>query len=1179
MKISDVNYPEPLLNVLRDGRLVVFAGAGVSMGSPAELPDFGELARRIAKGTGLTIRDDETEDQFLGRIKDGGPDVHQLAAQVLQPNDSEPTKLHRNLLRLYTNPEKVRIVTTNFDMLFEQAADDIFNTAPEVFQAPALPLGQRFQGIVHIHGSVNEPIEMVLTAQDFGRAYLTEADGWARRFLVDLFANYTVLFVGYSHQDTIMTYLTPSLPPDGRQLRFALIGDLRSDDRDHWRRMGVETVTFHQEDANDFTVLDAAVGGLANLIHLGTLEWQHKITAVASGYPPMELIDDENTGIIEHALSDPVKTRFFVETAEAPEWIDWLDGRGHLSALFTGGELSQRDQSLVRWLVSRFAIVHDGALFALIARHGRRLNPTLWWQLSRQMKESIPLSPDSAVTTRWVLCLTSVIPTDADEYALSCLAEACARVGATDSLLRVYEAMAERIDRAPPPTEWHDSNPFRDALQEMLSEYIKPNMREMAEPLLAVTTMRLNSRHAVLAAWAGGDATRDGDNSSRSAIEPHDQDDLNRDIDPLIDTARECLEWLAFNRADVARLWSERYVGSGAPLLRRLAVHTLSARTDLSADDKIAWLLDKCDINENEVLHEIFRAASIAYPYAGSERRSAFINAVLAYHWPQETEPDQERYTALRHFRWLHWLSEAAPDCELTRQTLTNIREQYPGFQPPEHPDFAHYHGSEVEWGTQSPWTIDALLARPADEALLSQLEYQHTEAGVSDRYDRWEFLRPVAEAAKKNPSWGLDLADSMVSSSRWNCDLWQHVIQAWAATELDAVELNRVLPHLSTDELHQAYAHDIAHALCSIARTASVPEPDQWLSKANDIAAALQQYAVIADVPKITTSIGGGPQEFDWMVIAINHPFGALAQFWVQSIGLWRRQQETPPPSLNDEYCSALDGILQDNGVAGKLGRMILARSFLFLHDVDETWAVQNLIPLLNPGHSEFVHAWDGLTYCGPMTPRPAELLREPFLKAVEHINCELAGFRQQRFITKYIETFVWFATGPTDEWITKLITHGDAEVRRRFAMEIGRHLHTLDDARQKEWWNTWLRGYWEKRLLRVPVQLDCAEIEFMLDWPTQLPAVYSEAVDLAVRMRTVPLPRGTIIYRIRKSGLVTQHPEAVAKLLIYLGKANLQPSTWHAAKEIFDELLQSNLDSETEASLREIIAKTGLW
>ena len=95
---------------------------------------------------------------------------------------------------------------------------------------------------------------MVLTHRDFGRAYLTESDGWARRFLIGLFANYTVLFVGYSHNDTIMTYLTPSLPPDGGQQRFALIGD-RSDDSDHWHRMGVEPVTFHQTDVDDFSGL------------------------------------------------------------------------------------------------------------------------------------------------------------------------------------------------------------------------------------------------------------------------------------------------------------------------------------------------------------------------------------------------------------------------------------------------------------------------------------------------------------------------------------------------------------------------------------------------------------------------------------------------------------------------------------------------------------------------------------------------------------------------------------------------------------------------------------------------------------------------------------------------------------------------------------------------------------
>ena len=179
MRIGGVEFPEPLLNALRDGRLVVFAGAGVSMGPPASLPDFGGLARQVAEGTGLSTGEGEPEDRFLGLLKSAGTDVHQIAAQRLQQNNPEPTALHRDLLRLYPRAEDIRMVTTNFDLLFEEAANGLFSSGPRIFHAPVLPLGERFQGIVHIHGSVNEPEETVLTSKDFGHAYLTEADGWA----------------------------------------------------------------------------------------------------------------------------------------------------------------------------------------------------------------------------------------------------------------------------------------------------------------------------------------------------------------------------------------------------------------------------------------------------------------------------------------------------------------------------------------------------------------------------------------------------------------------------------------------------------------------------------------------------------------------------------------------------------------------------------------------------------------------------------------------------------------------------------------------------------------------------------------------------------------------------------------------------------------------------------------
>ena len=1179
MQIAGVDFPQPLLNALRDRRLVVFAGAGVSIGTPALLPNFKGLARQIAEGTGLTIAEFEPEDRFLGRLKDAGPDVHRRAAQILQTNEPKYTDLHLNLLRLYTAPENVRIVTTNFDPLFEQAAADVFNLTPKVFQAPALPLGQRFQGIVHIHGAVDDPTEMVLTSQDFGRAYLTEADGWARRFLVDLFANYTVLFIGYSHQDTIMTYLTPSLPPDGNQQRFALVGDWKSEDQGHWRRMGVEPVPFQQADADDFGSLDSAVAGLADLLSRGTLDWQREIAEIASRYPPVGPTDDESAGTVEHALSDPVETRFFAESAELPEWIEWLDSRGHLTALFNDGELSQRDQTLLHWLVSRFALTHDSTVFALTGRHGNRLNPAFWQSLSWKMQDCLQESPDPAVLTRWVLFLASAIPKEADEVALSWLAEACAAVGATDGLLRVYEALTDGFDRAPPSDQWISSVMFHYQAQQMLSEHIKPNLAEVAESLLAVTTMRLNARHAVLNAWGQSDPTWHSDNIRRSAIEPHEQDDIAGEVDPLVDVARECLEWLAVNRPDAARLWSERHASSQAPLLRRLAVHTLSARTDLSPADKIAWLLECCDIHDIATHHEIFRAASIIYPQAGSERRSDLIDAVLAYRRPQETQPDNDLYTAVHHFTWLHWLSEAAPDCELTSQSLDDIWKQLPEFQPSEHPDFILYHQAGIQSGDQSRWTADALLARSAAEVLPDLLAYQPTDQQRFGGHDRWAMLRAVEGAAQTDASWGLELADAMAGIGERHSDLWNHVIVAWGKADLDQEGVRRVLSHLSSEELHRQYVREIARVLYELVGKADGSETTGLPGEANSIAAALHQHANIVEVPNFTSSLGGVPQDVDWLHKAINHPSGILAEFWAESIALWCRQQETPPQSLSDEYCAALDCIVQDDSDAGKLGRTVLAKYFPLLLWVDETWTRQNLIPLLDPVCSEFLSAWDGLTHCRPMPPQTAELLREPFLKAVEQINRDLAGSRRKRFITKYTAMLVWFASGPTDEWITKLLTHGGAEARHQFAMEISGHLRSLDSARQETIWSTWLKGYWENRLLGVPVQLDDTEIDSMLYWTSLLSSVFPEAVDLAVHMPTVRLQQGIVISQLRDGDLVDQYPEAAAKLLIHLGKTDQNPWTWYRAKEIFDKLFLSDLDSETEVSLKATAAKVVLW
>src|SRR6266705_5607698 len=144
MLIKGIDFPESLLRAQLSGGLVVFAGAGVSNPPPSSLPLFSGLAAQIGEGTGIGKNLDEPEDRYLGRLKKAGVDVHQSATRILLNDTTKPHDLHRLLLQLFPSPLRVRLVTTNFDTHFSVAGNAVFNTPPDIFYAPALPLGDDF---------------------------------------------------------------------------------------------------------------------------------------------------------------------------------------------------------------------------------------------------------------------------------------------------------------------------------------------------------------------------------------------------------------------------------------------------------------------------------------------------------------------------------------------------------------------------------------------------------------------------------------------------------------------------------------------------------------------------------------------------------------------------------------------------------------------------------------------------------------------------------------------------------------------------------------------------------------------------------------------------------------------------------------------------------------------------
>ena len=625
MKIENIDFPKPLLDALRDSKLVVFAGAGVSMGEPACLPNFDKLADMIAAGEARERREGERIDEFLGRLHDEGVKVHERAAERLSSNELMWTDLHHSLLRLYSKAGTVRLVTTNFDCLFEQAAEDIFDNPPEVFRAPALPLGYQFNGIAHVHGSVWQPNEMVLTDKDFGRAYLSE--GWARRFLLELFSNFTILFVGYSHNDIVMNYLARALPPRVADMRFALVPENDAEIQ-RWDRLGIGAIQYpHPKD--NHTELHKGIRGLSNYVQQRVVDWYHEITAIAEN-PPPPADDEETVGIIEEALGDKTKTQFFTKAASNPGWIDWLDERGHLKALFSSGSLSGQDKTLSWWLADRFLYNHANKLFLLIGKHNMRLNPQFWRDMGWKLGRNNGVSWNKEILGRWILLLLSTMPEDWDTASgkyfdngklLLSMGQRCIQHELSDSLLKILDAMMQsrllvRGSYFLPGDDRNEENRLfnvelrlqgdRDKLNQLWKEGLKPNLSQVAEPLLKRAVGQLEEQYFTLHTWGKANRQLESASNWRSAIEPHEQDRHPQPVDVIIDVARDCLESLASNQKETAAWWCDKLVQSDTPLLRRLAVHGLSKRTDLSSDDKIQWLQKHIDLHEYSIHHEAY---------------------------------------------------------------------------------------------------------------------------------------------------------------------------------------------------------------------------------------------------------------------------------------------------------------------------------------------------------------------------------------------------------------------------------------------------------------------------------------------------------------------------------------------------------------------------------------------
>ena len=347
------DIPDVLLQAHEEDRAVFFCGAGISY--LAGLPGFKGLVDEIYERLGTTPTEieadaykrdqfDKTLDLLERRIPGQRIAVRKALAEALQPKLRRrgATDTHAALLQLARGRDgKLRLVTTNFDRIFEHVAKRS-KQPHHAFAAPTLPIPKtsRWDGLVYLHGLLpSKPDEaesalhrLVVTSGDFGLAYLTER--WAARFVSELFRNYVVCFVGYSINDPVLSYMMDALADD-RMLGEATpqayaLGGCKPDQKEvqstAWQTKGVSPILYEiRPGKNPYSALHETLKVWGKIHRDGVLGKEQIVVQHALAQPSASTRQDDFAGRVLWALSDKsgLPAKRFANLNPAPP-IEWL---------------------------------------------------------------------------------------------------------------------------------------------------------------------------------------------------------------------------------------------------------------------------------------------------------------------------------------------------------------------------------------------------------------------------------------------------------------------------------------------------------------------------------------------------------------------------------------------------------------------------------------------------------------------------------------------------------------------------------------------------------------------------------------------------------------------------------------------------------------------------------------
>jgi len=1142
MNINNIDFPNHIIDAIRDDELVVFVGAGVSMGKPTSLPNFEDLTNKIAEGTDRTKSENETFEVFLGSLKAEGIDVNRIAASLLSSTSLKHNGLHEAIVDLFPSADKVRIVTTNYDQMLEQVFEERLERV-EVYNSPAIPLGDDFSGIVHVHGNVCNPKYMVVTDEDFGKAYLTER--YAARFLVKLFETYTILFVGYSYNDTIMRYLTRAMHRNNSDKRYILTSDMEAS----WGSLGINVISYPK---GRYDIMESSLVKLGNYAKKGLLDWQTQFEEIAD-YPPKDLTINSE---LEYCLDSIERARVVANTIHGKEWLELLDNNNVFSGSFSDAcPMTDKDSLWANWLSDKFIGSDDSSLINLIAKHGNRLNDQFSELLIRKV-----IQKENQISDEFYKKYITVLNSNhVDSWTVFRLIQ----IAHTRKMYHLSLRLFKRLYTVSIGFEknlWvHDEK--WDPKHSILGDYYITNqsweliseavVQEYALEILSFVERTIEEIHYLYEGMGYASNTEEPFDMSMLIIEDRVKDHSKKPVHVLIQAYLQATKHI--NNSDLL-IYLKRDLNSESLLLRKIALRAIRETDCFNSDEIIDMICDKSLLWSFGEHEQIFLLARKAFEDASIEKQNRFLNAV-------EEGPacyKDERNQKYAVYNWCVWLKGSNHSNKQIESIITEYENTY-GFAPREHPELDVVVSDAVWVKDESPVSSDDMFEMPVEELVSLLLNYKETSYEAPTR---WALLNVFVDAVKKNPQWAHVVTGHLFSNSIINKDIWSSLFRGLGEANLTIAEALNWCKELSRNVEIVPDVKDVSYYLWKVLQRKEMQnEFKEWEDVLFDL--SLQLWG-----RRDTES----PPTMRLIDRTFNSTTGILLLCWTHMVSYSENGR------IPEQYKDLFEKALQLRSWEQEISICVLAGHFNFLCSRDRSWSISKLEPMLtSENKNHFINAWEGIVYFSRrIYLDTADIITQIYRKAAKQVNW-LEGEARDGFIDLYLTLLIYVVKEPTKEFIPVLYKSASEDNQNQFVKAISYRLINMTLEAKTNLWNNWLRQFLINRKDNKPVKLSESECVSLFMLLPQLDFVIKDAVDIICKGEIPTSIDSMFWYELNKQKLASNHPHSIAKLMIsLLGSINDLGYGEVYMNEIISAL--KGLDGHEKKQLQEILLKHGI-